>query len=137
MEIIITIVSLVLLVGLVLCPIFILKRISEAKFKYKFIPYLAIAIISTALITLTFAWWSYTSDRFLLAHYNYNIEGMNETEFYGKVSPENMERVKSLEKSIMGIGWQIKAIMTFEFYSPYLVVIYLVNYFIRKRTTPK
>ncbi len=109
MEIIFKIISLVLLGVLVLCPIFILKRLSKRKIKYKFISYLTIGIISTAFITLTFAWWAYTSDGLLLAHYGYNNNGMNEHEFYGKVSPENMERVKNLETSIMGIGWPLKA----------------------------
>lgn len=109
------------------------KKTKQNKKKYKFISYLTIGLISTFLIILTFAWWAYTSDSFLLVHYGYNIDGMNETEFYGKVSPENMERVKSLETSIMGIGWPLKAFLTFTFYSPYLLVVYLVNYFIRKK----
>ena len=72
---------------------------------------MTIGILVTALLTLAFAWWSVTADEMLLAHYGYNIDGMNETEFYGKVAPENMERVKSLETSIMGIGWPLKAII--------------------------
>ena len=123
MELISITISLVFLVGLVLCPIYILKRLSKAKKKYKFISYLTIGLISTFLIILTFAWWAYTSDSFLLVHYGYNIDGMNETEFYGKVSPENMERVKSLETSIMGIGWPLKAIFgfTYVFFYPFIV----------------
>jgi hypothetical protein len=59
---------------------------------------------------------------------------MNETEFYGKVLLENMDKVKSLETSIMGIGWPLKAILTFVFYSPYLLIIYGVTYLIGRKT---
>ena len=86
---------------------------------------------------IPFAWWSYTSDLLLLKNYGYDIDGMNETEFYGKVLPENMDKVKSLEISIMGIGWPLKAILTFIFYSLYLLIVYIIMYFIERHTLPK
>ena len=89
--------------------------------------------MTTASITLTFAWWADTSDQMLLEHYGYNFDAMNHTERFGKVSPDNMERVKSLEISIMGIGWPLKAIMTYVFYSPYLLIVYFITYFFRKK----
>ena len=55
---------------------------------------------------------------------------MNETEFYGNVLPENMYKVNSLVTSIMGIGWPLKAILTFVFYSPYLLIVYFIFHFI-------
>lgn len=69
----------------------------------------------------------------LLEHYRYNFDAMNETERFGKVSPDNMERVKSLEISIMGIGWPLKAFLTYVFYAPYLLIVYLVTYLFRKK----
>lgn len=132
MEILIKIVSFILLIGLILTPILIIWRLNKLNIKYKFISYLVIGIVTTAVITLTFAWWVDKSNRILLDHYGYNIDGMNETEFYGQVSPENMVRVRSLKTSIMGVGWPLKAIMAFVFYSPYLLISYLIIYFIGK-----
>ena len=91
---------------------------------------MTIVILTSVIITLTFAWWTDKSNRILLAHYGYNIDGMNETEFYEKVLPENMERVKGLESSINGVGWSLKALMTLEFYSPYLMFSYLIIYLV-------
>ena len=134
MEFLVTAISLTLLVGLLISPILLLRFINRTNIKYKFISYLTIGVFLTALLTIVFAWWAYTSDLLLLKNYGYNIDGMNETEFYGNVLPEKMDKVKSLEKSIMGIGWPLKAIMTFVFYSPYLLIIYGMTYVIgRKR----
>lgn len=137
MEILIDIVSFSLFFGLILCPIILLRKIKKSKIKFKFITYLMVGIFLTAILTFLFAWWNYSSDLILLKHYGYDIEGMNETEFYGKVLPENMEKVKSIETSIMGIGWPLKAIMTFIFYLPYLIIIYIIYYLIEKNRRKK
>lgn len=119
MEIIITTISFTLIIGLLLSPVFILWRLNRLNIRYKFIVYLTISIFITATITLTFGWWTDTSDIMLLEHYGYNFDAMNDTERFEKVSPDNMKRVKSLEMSIMGIGWTLKVIMSYVFYSPY------------------
>jgi hypothetical protein len=134
MEFLVTAITLTLLVGLLISPILLLRFINRTNIKYKFVSYLTIGLFLTALITIIFAWWSYTSDMLLLKQYGYDINGMNKTEIFGKVLPENLNKVKSLEKSIMGIGWPLKAIMTFEFYSPYLLIIYGVTYLIGRKT---
>lgn len=134
MEFLVTAISLTLLVGLLISPILLLRFINRTNIKYKFVSYLTIGVFLTALITIIFAWWSYTSDLLLLKHYGYDIDGMNKTEFYGKVLPENLDKVKSLETSIMGIGWPLKAIITFIFYAPYLLIIYFVTYVIGRKT---
>lgn len=74
---------------------------------------------------LIFAWWSHESDLILLKHYGYNIDGMSESDFFGNVLPENMDKVKRLEISIMGIGWPLKAIFGFVMTIPYLAIVYL------------
>ena len=133
MEILIGIITFLLFAGMILCPILILRQINKTKIKFKFITYLVFSLIFTAIIVFIFAYWTYISNLILLDHYGYDSEGMNETEFYGKVLPENMNRVKSLETSVTGIGWPLKAILTFLFYSPYLLVIYSVFYLVEKR----
>ncbi len=128
MEVLIGIISFLLFVGLFLCPILLLRKINKKKIKYKFITYLTLGLILTGIIAFVFAWWSYTSDLILLRQYGYNIDGMNETEFYGEVLPENIDKVRSMETSIMGIGWPLKAILTFVFYLPYLFIVYFIVY---------
>ena len=83
-----------------------------------------ISLFALGILMMIFALWSYKSDLILLKHYGYNIDGMNDTEFYGNVSPENMEQVRSLETSIMGIGWPLKAIFGYLIFIPYLIFVY-------------
>jgi hypothetical protein len=128
MEKLITLVSFSLFVGILLCPILLLRKIKTTKIRYKFLAYLTIGLFLNAVIVLVFAWWSYTSDLMLLEHYGYDIDGMNETEFYGNVIPENMDKVKSIQRSIMGIGWPLKAIFAFVFCSPWIIVVYFIFY---------
>jgi amino acid transporter len=128
MEKLITLVSFSLFVGILLCPILLLRKIRTTKIRYKFLTYLTIGLFLNAVIVLVFAWWSYTSDLMLLEHYGYNIDGMNEAEFYGNVIPENMDKVKSIQRSIMGIGWPLKAIFAFVFCSPWIIIVYFVFY---------
>lgn len=132
-ERITSIVSLTLFIGLLISPFLIIWRLNRLHCRFRFIIYLTIGIITTATIVLTFAWWVYTSDQMLLKHYGYNFDGMNDIERFGKISPENMERVKNLEMSMMGIGWPLKAIMTYVFYFPYLFIVYLVTYLFKKK----
>lgn len=137
MELLIETISFLLFLGLLLCPILLLRQINKIKIKFKFITYLTIGLILTAIIVFVFAWWNYTSDLILLKHYGYDIDGMNKTEFYGKVTPENMDKVKSIETSIMGIGWPLKAILTFVFYSPYIIIVYFIFYLTGKKKSNK
>ena len=128
MEKLITLVSFSPFVGILLCPILLLRKIKTTKIRYKFLAYLTIGLFLNAVIVFVFAWWSYTSDLMLLEHYGYDIDGMNETEFYGNVIPENMDKVKSIQRSITGIGWPLKAIFAFVFCSPWIIVVYFVFY---------
>ena len=128
MEKLITLVSFSLFVGILLCPILLLRKIKTTKIRYKFLTYLTIGLFLNAVIVFVFAWWNYTSDIILIEHYGYNIDGMNEAEFYGNVIPENMDKVKSIQRSIMGIGWPLKAIFAFVFCSPWIIVVIFVFY---------
>ena len=128
MEKLIAFVSFSLFVGILLCPILVLRKIKTTKIMNKFLAYLTIGLFLNAVIVFVFAWWNYTSDIILLEHYGYDIDGMNETEFYGNVIPENMDKVKSIQRSILGIGWPLKAIFAFVFCSPWIIVVYFVFY---------
>jgi hypothetical protein len=132
MEILTTILSIILLGGLIISPFLILHRLKGRNVKYKFIVYLTVGVLITATITLIFAWWTDISNEILLSHYGYDFDAMNDIERFTNVTEENMKRVKNLEISIMGLGWPLKAIMTYVFYFPYLLLVYLITYILKK-----
>ena len=122
---------------IVLTPILLILTLEKFNIKRTFLVYLLIGLIALGILILVFSWWSYESDMILLRHYGYNIDGINEMEFYGKVSSKNMEQVKSLETSIMGIGWPLKAIFGYVIAVPYLLFIYLIKMLIVKLNSTK
>lgn len=133
MEFLLSTITFLLLVGLIIGPIILFRLLNQTNLKFKFAIFVILSLILTAIITFVFAWWAYTSDLIMLKHYGYDLDGMNETEFYGNVLPEHMEKVKSLEMNIMGIGWPLKAILTWVYYSPYLLLVFLLIYWVGKK----
>lgn len=132
MEILTTILSFSLLLAIVASPILVLFGLRKFNLKSNFIVYLILGITITSILTLLFAWWSDASKQMLLSHYGYNFEAITDTERFGNVSAQNMERVKRLEVGMMGIGWPLKAFMTYMVYSPYLLIVYLISYLLKK-----
>ena len=128
-----TIISFILLFGLILTPILLFYGVKKWNpFKFDFLTYLILGIITTAGITWTFAWWADYSDQVLMSHYGYDFDAMNDTERFASVQSENLEKAKQLEIGYFGIGWPLKAIMTYVFYSPYLLIVYLIGQFITR-----
>ncbi len=133
MKTLITIISLILLIGLISIPIFLFIAIKKSpRLRFKFLLYLIVSSVLTVGIMFTFAWWAYYSDQLLMSHYGYNFDAMNDIERYGNIATENLEKVKQLEFSHFGIGWPLKAIMTYIFYSPYLIIVYFIGQLIIK-----
>jgi|GEM_PF-227685 len=132
METLTTIISFVLLAGLIISPILIIVGLSKQNIKYKFIVFLILAITITSFITLIFGWWTNTSNQILLSSYGYDFEATNDAERFANVAAENMDRVKRLEISRMGIGWPLKSFMTYVIYLPYIMIIYSITYLIEK-----
>ena len=125
METIIKIADLLIL-GLILStPILLLLILEKLNTKRTFLIYLLIGVIVLGILIFTFSWWCDKSNMMLLRNYGYNIDGMNDIEIYGNVSPNDLEQIKRLETSIMGIGWQLKALFGYVFVIPYLLFIYL------------
>jgi hypothetical protein len=136
MEIIVNTINIILLLGFILSPILILRFVNKSNIKFNFISYFAIGLIVTAIISLIFAWWSNTSNIMLLRHYDgyvFNPDSNSYQVSYEKVLSENIDEVKSLEMSLMGIGWPLKAIFMFVCFSPILLVIYFLNNLIPKK----
>jgi len=124
METLITISNFMILGLIIFAPILILIILKRLNTKRTVIIYSLIGLFVLGVLMLIFAWWSHESDLILLKHFGYNIDGMSETEFFGNVLPEHMDKVKRLETSVMGIGWPVKAIFGFVMTIPYLIFIY-------------
>ena len=137
METLITISNFLILGLIILAPILILIILKRLKTKRTVIIYSLIGLFVLGVLMLIFAWWSYESDLILLKHFGYNIDGMSETEFFGNVLPENMDKVKRLETSVMGIGWPVKAIFGFVMTIPYLIFVYFGKVLIYRIMTTK
>lgn len=139
METLVSTISIILLLGLLLVPILLFVAIKKwYRLRFEFLTYLILGLITTVIITLVFAWWSNYSDIILLKHYNGYVYNPNDGDYkvnYENVLPQNIDRVKSLEISLKGIGWPLKAILTFVFYSPYLLIIYFIGRFIIRLKT--
>jgi hypothetical protein len=65
-----------------------------------------------------------------MSHYGYNLNSIGHAESFRNVSPEQIEKVKSLETGMIGIGWPLKALFTYVLFIPYLFIIYLLGFII-------
>ncbi len=125
METIIKIADLLILGLIISTPILLLLILEKLNTKRTFLVYLLIGLFVLGILIFTFSWWCDKSNMMLLRNYGYNIDGMNDIEIYGNVSPNNLEQIKRLETSIMGISWQLKALFGYVFVIPYLLFMYL------------
>ena len=125
METLITISNFLILGLIFIAPILILIILKRLKTKRIVIIFSLIGLSVLGVLMLIFAWWSHESNLILLKHFGYNMDGMSETEFFGNVLPENLDKVKRLETSVLGIGWPVKAILGFVMTIPYLIIVYL------------
>jgi len=68
----------------------------------------------------------------MLLNYGYDFYAMNDTERYQNVSSENLDNVKHLEMSMMGIGWPVKALFAYIFYFPFFLIFCSIVFFYKK-----
>lgn len=128
MKIIIEFISNIVLVTFILFPFIISHMGSKRKFSLTSFQNILIIGFISILITIFLAWWSYYSDMYLLKYYGYDFDGLGHNEIYRHVTSKNMPIVKELETSIMGIGWQLKAIFGSAIYLPYVfILIAIIN----------
>lgn len=106
---------------IIILPILLLAFLKKKKAKGVIVKYLILGFLLMALLIILSAAWSDTSNLMLLRYYGYDIENMN----YENVPLENIECVKNLVTSIMGIGWTLKAIFGIIMSIPYLIFVYL------------
>lgn len=132
MEILNTTITFALLTSLFFIPVILLNKLYKRNIKMLFISYLTLAVTTTFALVFLTTWWSHFSAELLLSHYGYHSDLLTETERLQNVSAENLERVKKLDLSRMGIGWPLKAILFYIFYSPYLLIVYFGTYFYKR-----
>ena len=132
METFITISNFLIFGLIIITPILILIILKRLKTKQTLIVYFLINLFVPGVLIAIFAWWSYASDLILLEHYGYNIDGMNETEFYRRVLPEDMDKVDDIVTSFMGIGWPLKAFFLYVEFIPYFILVYIVKILIER-----
>jgi hypothetical protein len=136
MEILVKIISFTILASLIVSPFFVIYCFNKIKWRKNYIGYIASGILITFILTTIFGWWADFSNDILLKHYGYNFEAMNAMERFENVEAKNIDKVNVLERSMLGIGWPLKVIMSYVFFSPVLLILYsLVYYFkvIRKK----
>lgn len=137
MEILNTAIKFALLIALIISPVILFNKLRKQKFRYFFIYYLISAGLITFFLILILAWWSHFSIELLLSHYGYSSGDLNETDRMKNVAIENLDTVKKLRISKMGIGWPLKAFMFYPFYFPYLILVYLGMSFYKKKSNQK
>lgn len=141
METLTTTITLMILLGLFLIPILLFIGIKKwFQLKFNFIIYIITGLILSAGVILIFAWWDDKSSEILLKHYNglcFNNDFGTYQYSIENVKPENLERVEPLKIKYFGIGWPLKAIMSFVLYSPYLLIVYFVGQLIRRMKRKK
>ena len=133
METLISIIDFLVLGIIIATPILLLTILKKSNLRSYVIFYFLIGIILSGLIICLFAWWTDISNSILLKHYGYNVLGMNTTELYKNVMPADLERVRNIENSVMGIGWPLKAIFGFIIFIPYLCVVFIGSKIIEKK----
>lgn len=135
MEVLINIISTILFISLIIVPYIIYKLFKTRRIKYPFLIYFTFSMITSFIIIIIFGWWLNISDEYLLSKYGYNIDVMNEFERFKNVDLKNLEQVKTIEISQFGIGWPLKALFSFIYYLPFLLLICF--YFHKKKLNKK
>ena len=136
MEVLIQLLSFTLLISILIFPVLFLKKLYKRKTKNTVLLYFIICPIITFILVFSLAWWSYFSKNLLLSYYRYDFNDLDSIARLQNVAPENLDRVKKLRVSTMGIGWPSKAFMIYPFFFVYLVIVYNVLDY-RKNKTKK
>jgi 4-amino-4-deoxy-L-arabinose transferase-like glycosyltransferase len=128
METLIIITNFLLLGLILIIPMLLLIYLKKRRGKKKILlPYYLISLLLLVVLIWIFVWWGNKSDMMILKHYGYNFDAWTEIERFQNVAQENMETVKRIEISIMGIGWPLKAIFGCVMIIPYLIIVYIGN----------
>lgn len=115
---------------LVLLPIIFFLFLRDIK-KFKFLFYLFLTLTFGIVFLFLFAKHSNRQNEILLKQCGGDVENLWSMD-YSQVLPENIEKVKSLQISLSGLGWPMKAMMVSPFYLIYTVLIYPILSILQK-----
>lgn len=133
MEIFIRVIDFLFFIIIIAIPFLVFIMLRKLNGRKQTIYYFLTGIILSSFLVYFFAWWVDTSNIILLKYYGYNLQGINTPESYENVLPQNIQKVKNIEKSVMGIGWTLKAMLGFIMYISYLLVIFIGRIIWKKR----
>lgn len=133
MEIFIRVIDFLFFITIIAIPFLVFIMLRNLNGRQQTIYYFLIGIILSSLLVYFFAWWIDTSNIILLKYYGYNLQKINTPESYENVLPQNIQKVKNIEKNVMGIGWTLKAIFSFIMYIPYLLAVFIGRIIWKKR----
>lgn len=124
-EIVKPLFSILFFLFILICPFLSLYFRSQMNHKYRTLLYVIISLILGVVFVFIFSWWNDYSNKLLMTFYGYNFDSMNDYEKYLNVKKENRDNVIQIEKTLMGIGWPLKAGIMYMFYLLYFFLIYL------------
>lgn len=124
-EIVKPLFSILFFLFILICPFLPLYFRSQMNHKYRILLYVIIGLILGVVFVFIFSWWNDYSNKLLMTFYGYNFDSMNDYEKYLNVKKENRDNVIQIEKTLMGIGWPLKAGIMYIFYLLYFFLIYL------------
>ena len=125
-------IGLLLFGSLLATPIILIRLLKPQKNLRKKVIYFTVCFLLMAALVYISAWWSNQSKIILLDFYGYHFNPMKGIDKYQDVSMENLDRVKHLESSIMGIGWTVKAMFLYIAVVPYMFIINFGSIVVRK-----
>ncbi|RXQ90404.1 hypothetical protein EO244_13420 [Ancylomarina salipaludis] len=133
METLLTLSKFLLLGLLIAFPFPLLKALRlRVGNKAYLLSYILLSLLFLGILMFLIAWWADQSQMILLSHYGFDHDAMSDVERFRHVAQENMERVKSLQRRSLGIGWPLKAMFGFVIFIPYLFIVYFVSLLINR-----
>ena len=133
MDILFKGITVLLLFALLASPLAIRFGLERGRFQKSFILYIILGIAVTFILVVIMGWWSDFSNELLLSHYGYDFDAMNATDRFKNVASEHLAEVKRLQTNRLGIGWPLKAMLAYLFFSPILLLLYVTAYFVRRK----
>ncbi len=137
MEVLFNALKIAILLAIVASSWFVIIILRKLKWKLHFLSFLLLGMLLSFFLTALLGWWSDFSNDLLLCNYGYDFEAMNAIDRIANVPEADLDKVKSLERNRMGMGWPVKVLFTYVFGSPVLLILYIGVFYFRKAKTRK
>ena len=134
MNVIFGILNIIILISILGSPYFVSKKVEKVLSKNRIFTSIVISIFIVVFLSFVFAWWTDYSNILLMKYYGYDFGIMgNEIDRLKNVDPKNIETVKQLKISIMGIGWPLKAIFGLVLLIPFSILTPTVYFLVKRK----